>query len=385
MEILYQIQDQLLAETDLSFKRYLYSSIDWNDRLISIAGARGVGKTTLMLQYIKENKKGKEMLYASVEHLYFSRSTIVDLADEFYKYGGETLLLDEIHQYPDWSRELKVIYDSYPRLKVVFSGSSVLEVSQGNADLSRRVIPYELRGLSFREYLNFTQGCDLPVLGLEDLPHADPKVDRPLLHFKNYLKKGYYPFFQEDNYMVRLQGVINKVMDVDLVKFMDLKPHTANKLKRLLSLVGENVPFKPNMAKLAELTDISRRLLPEYFSYMERAGLIRMLHLQGKSIRTLGKADKLFLNNPNLSYAIVSDPEIGSLRETFFVSQVSAVQELYLAEQGDFFVDGKVYEVGGKNKDPGQLRDIKNGFLVKDDIETGYGKIVPLWYFGFLY
>lgn len=386
MEVLHKIHEQLLKATKVGFLRYLHAQINWKNRLISIVGARGVGKTTLMLQYIKLNKQKDQMLYASVEHLYFSNATLLDFADEFCNSGGKVLLLDEIHQYKNWAREIKVIYDSYPELQIIVSGSSILEINQGNADLSRRVISYELKGMSFREYLNFTQKKKYNAIPLDKI-HAKAKIDIdiPLKHFKDYLKQGYYPFLKEDQYHIRLQGIVNKIIDIDLVRFMDLKPHTAHKLKRLLSLVAQNVPFKPNMAKLSNLTEISRRLLPEYFNYMERAGLIKMYHTHGKSIRTLGKADKLYLNNTNLSYAISLTPDIGSIRETFFISQLSVLFDITLPPKGDFLINEITYEVGGKNKDNKQIKGVEHSYLVKDDIEVGYSNIIPLWHFGFLY
>jgi predicted AAA+ superfamily ATPase len=387
MEVLVAISKNLINQVDLKFKRYLYSKINWNNRLISITGARGVGKTTLMLQHIKENKKGTGVLYVSAEHLYFSTTTLLDFADEFVKTGGELLCIDEIHQYPNWSKEIKVIYDSYPTLKVIFSGSSVLEINKGNADLSRRVIPYELQGMSFREYLNFTLNKSIPAITIDDLLTHDPiQLETPLKYFQDYLAAGHYPFFTEGDYAVRLQGIISKIIDVDLVKFIGLKTHTGNKLKRLLSIVAQNVPFKPNMTKLASLTEISPRLLPEYFDYMEKAGLIRMLNTKGKSLRVLGKADKLYLNNTNLNYAITAQPDMGTLRETFFISQFPSSFHLELPNgKGDFIVNNMTFEVRGKNKKQEQLKGIENAYLVKDNIEEGFGNVLPLWKFGFLY
>lgn len=386
MEALIQINEQLLDSTDLTFKRYLYFTINWNNRLIAITGARGVGKTTIMLQYIKENQSRQKMIYVSAEHLYFSLHTLLDFADEFYKFGGKMIFIDEIHQYPNWAREIKVIYDSYPKLKIVFSGSSILEINKGNADLSRRVVPYILHGMSFREYLQLTTEQNFRVLKFKEVLEGEKiKLELPLVKFKSYLKQGYYPFMLENDYAVRLNGIINKVIEIDLVKFFDLKPHTGEKLKRLLSLIAQSVPFKPNMVKLSELIDVSRTLLPEYFNYLEKVGLIRQVNSFGKSLRSLGKADKVYLHNTNLNYALGQNPETGNIRETFFISQLAVLYDLYIPPAGDFIVEGNVFEIGGKNKTATQLKGIKKSYVVKDEIEYAAGNTIPLWHFGFLY
>lgn len=387
MDGLFSISKNLILRTPDKFKRYLYSNINWDHRLIAITGARGVGKTTLMLQYLAAHNQENSSLYVSAENLYFSSNTLFDFADNFVKIGGSRLCVDEIHQYPNWSREVKLIYDSFPQLQLVFSGSSILDIQHGSADLSRRVIVYDFKGLSFREYLNYTRETDYAVLSREEfLSNKLPDVKTPLKDFAGYLKAGYYPFFKEADYEVRLQGIMNKIIDIDLVKHLGLKPHTGQKLKRLLMIVAESVPFKPNLAKIAELTEISPRLLPEYFGYMERAGLIRMLNTQGKSLRALGKADKLYLDNTNLIYALSAQPNIGNVRETFFASQLAACGKLELPKsKGDFYQEGVTFEIGGKNKEQKQIEKLNDSFVVKDQIETGYGNVIPLWAAGFLY
>lgn len=387
METLVSISNNLIGRVPLEHKRYLFERINWNNRLIAIIGARGVGKTTLMLQYIAHQDDASGAIYVSAEQLYFSSNALFDFAAEFVQNGGRILCIDEIHQYINWSKEIKLIYDSFPQLQVIFSGSSILDIQRGAADLSRRVIVYRLLGLSYREYLNFRKGTDYKPIELSELLSGKlPEVNTPLQHFKNYLESGYYPFFQEPDYVIRLHGIINKIIDVDLVKYIGLKPHTGNKLKRLLMLVAEHVPFKPNLAKIAEITEIAPRLLPEYFEYMERAGLIRMLNKYGKSIRVLAKADKLYLDNTNLNYAISSNPDIGNIRETFFLSQIICTGKAYLpVDKGEFYIDGMTFEVGGKNKSNKQIAELDYAYLVKDDIEAGLGKTIPLWAFGFLY
>ncbi len=387
MEGLFSISNNLISRTPDTFKRYLFSKINWDHRLIAITGARGVGKTTLMLQYLAAQNTENSSLFVSAENLYFSSTSLFDFAQDFVKLGGTRLCIDEIHQYPNWSREIKLIYDSFPQLQVIFSGSSILDIQHGSADLSRRVIAYDFKGMSFREYLNFTRGTEFPVIGFENfLNNKLPVVDTPLKDFAAYLQSGYYPFFMEADYDVRLQGIMNKIIDIDLVKHLGLKPHTGQKLKRLLMIVAGSVPFKPNLAKIATLTEISPRLLPEYFGYMERAGLIRMLNTHGKSLRTLGKADKLYLDNTNLIHAISSRPDTGNIRETFFASQLAACGNPELpSTKGDFFQNGATFEIGGRNKEKKQIDQTNNSYIVKDQIEVGYGKILPLWAAGFLY
>lgn len=387
MESLISISKNLVNSVPEEHKRYLFDRINWNNRLIAIIGARGVGKTTLMLQHIARQAETKTAMYVSAEQLYFSSHTLFDFASDFIKLGGNILCIDEIHQYTHWSKEIKLIYDSFPQLQVIFSGSSVLDIQRGSADLSRRVIVYKLLGLSYREYLNFIEGTDYQPIGFEELLRAkEPHVETPLKNFKDYLQMGYYPFFQEPDYAMRLQGIINKIIDIDLVKYIGLKQHTGNKLKRLLMIVAEQVPFKPNLSKIAEITEIAPRLLPEYFEYMERAGLIRMLNKHGKSLRVLAKADKLYLDNTNLNHAISGNPDLGNIRETFFLSQVVGIGKPELPlDKGDFYIDGITFEVGGKSKSKKQISEISNAYLVKDDIEAGMGNTIPLWAFGFLY
>jgi len=378
--------ERIMEHTDLVFQRYLHKHINWNNRLIAIVGARGVGKTTLMLQHIKQHPEGKSMMYLSAEHIYFSMHSLTEFADTFTKQGGKVLFIDEIHQYKNWAREVKVIYDTWPKLKLVISGSSILDLYAGSTDLSRRMIAYHLAGLSLREYMELAHHIKIPVQSITDIKqHKKVKFETPIKYFGEYLNHGYYPFFSEGDYQTRLMNVINKIIDTDLVKHIGLNVNTGTKLKRLLGHISGSAPFTPNLTKLAELTGISFRLLPEYMGYMERGGLIHNLHHHGKHITVLAKPDKLFLNNPNLMYALHPQPEIGSLRETFFVSQMRTQHQITLPKQGDFLIDGTTYEIGGKSKTRKQLREVFNGFVVQDDIEVGHNNILPLWKFGLLY
>jgi predicted AAA+ superfamily ATPase len=387
IDLIYDANTRLLKATKLDFSRLNVIDINWENRLIAIIGARGVGKTTLMLQYIKKsNVKSTEMLYVSAEHIYFSIKTLTEFVDEFTKLGGKMLFIDEIHQYENWAREVKVIYDSYPDLKMVISGSSILDLKMGTTDLSRRLVTYELPGLSFREYLMLSEKINLPVLSISDvLTHNEVDLKTPLVYFKQYLKSGYYPFFKEPDYLNKLHNVINKIIDTDLVKHIGLNVDTGTKIKRLLGHIAANVPFKPNVTKLGEITGISLRLLPEYLRYMERGGLLHLLYVNGKSITALAKPDKIYLNNTNLSFALTENPDLGNIRETFFISMLAYKSMVSLPPQGDFFIDGRTFEVGGKSKKQKQLKGVEKGFVVKDDIETGYGNIIPLWKFGLLY
>lgn len=388
MEHLNSIYRDLLDKTDISFKRYLLEKINWESRLIAITGARGTGKTTLMLQKIIIDKQIQKSLYVSVDNIFFANHSIFDLAGDFYKYGGRYLYIDEVHKYNGWSQEIKNIYDSFPELKIVFSGSSILDIYKGFGDLSRRVVPYILNGLSFREYLEFETGKKYEIVSLEDIlsHNVNYNIESPLAYFKNYLKEGYYPFYKEKEFAIKLNGAINAVLEIDIPKYLDLKVATIEKLKQLLQIISESVPFKPNYSKLADIIGISRNLVPDYFTYLERAGLIMQLNENTKGIRALGKINKVYLNNTNLAINLSSkNANIGNIRETFILNQLRMINKVYSAENGDFAIDSIILEVGGKNKSSKQIKDIEKGFVVKDEIEHGFGNIIPLWHFGLMY
>ncbi|MFH2141637.1 MAG: AAA family ATPase [Bacteroidota bacterium] len=388
MEQFNDIYKEMLDNTSISFKRYLLKKINWESRLIAITGARGTGKTSLMLQKIKLDKLVQKSLYVSVDNIYFTNNSIFDMAGTFYKYGGRYLYLDEVHKYKGWSQEIKNMYDSYPDLKIVFSGSSILDIYKGFGDLSRRVVPYTLNGMSFREYLVFETGKHYKKLGLKDiLSHqVDYHIESPLAFFRNYLKEGYYPFYKEKDYTIRLNGVINAVLETDIPKYLELKVSTIEKLKQLLQIISESVPFKPNFSKIAEIIGVSRNMMHEYFSYLERAGLIMQLHDKTKGVRALGKVNKVYLNNPNLVYNLSeTSSNIGNIRETFMLNQLRMIGNVFAAEKGDFTIDDMVFEVGGKGKTDRQIKEAGKGFVVKDEIEHGFGNVLPLWHFGLLY
>jgi predicted AAA+ superfamily ATPase len=389
MKTLYQKFEILLQNTPTDFKRYLYEKVSWDSRMIGIIGARGVGKTTMILQHIKENLDNKKALYVSADDMYFGNNRLVDLADDFYKNAGEYLFIDEIHKYTDWSRELKNIYDSFPALKVVFTGSSVLDILKGSADLSRRAIIYKLQGLSFREYLKFFHDYDTEVYSLQQIIANEVKltnIQHPLPLFNDYLKRGYYPFGTESEMNLRLGQIIVQTLETDIPQYANLNVGTSRKLKRLLSIIAESVPFKPNFSKIAEIINVSRNSLDDYFSYMEKAGLIGQLRNETSGIRGLGKVDKVYLDNTNIIFNLVGDKSnTGNIRETFFYNQMRVMNDVISSKQADFVIDNYTFEVGGKNKQQKQIEKDDKSFVVKDDIEFGYLNVIPLWAFGFNY
>lgn len=389
MERLIEQFRRLIERTDTALLRYLHAKIDWNNRLTAILGARGVGKTTLILQHIKLHHHDRDTLYVSADDLYFSENSLFHLASEFYKNGGKYLFVDEIHKYAEWSKELKMIYDNFSDLHVVFTGSSILDVYKGSDDLSRRVLSFYLQGMSFREYLNMSQGLQLLAYSLEDIIANRVElsgIEHPLIYFKSYLKEGYYPFFREPGYYERLKNVINLTLETDIPIFAKMNISTAQKLKQLLYIVSRNVPFKPNYTKIAEMTGVHRNQITDFLYYLERAGIIAQLRNDAGGIRLLGKVDKVYLDNTNLMYAIGEQrPDVGNIRETFFFNQMRLNHQPFCSGVSDFKIDKYSFEIGGKNKTRKQITDMENGFVVKDDIEYGYMKTIPLWAFGFNY
>ncbi len=389
MRALYQKFETLLQNTTTDFKRYLYEKVSWDNRMIGIIGARGVGKTTLILQHIKENLDSKKALYVSADDMYFGENRLFDLADDFYKSAGEYLFIDEIHKYSDWSRELKNIYDSFPTLKVVFTGSSVLDILKGSSDLSRRAIIYKLQGLSFREYLKLFHNYEIEVYSLKQIVNNEVKltdITHPLPLFNDYLKRGYYPFGLESEINIRLGQIIVQTLETDIPQFANLNVGTSRKLKRLLSIIAESVPFKPNFSKISEIIGVSRNSLDDYFTYMEKAGLIGQLRNETSGIRGLGKVDKVYLDNTNIIFNLVGEKSnIGNIRETFFFNQMRLKNDVISSEKADFFIDNYTFEVWGKNKQQSQIEKDGKSFLVKDDIEFGYRNVIPLWTFGLNY
>jgi predicted AAA+ superfamily ATPase len=387
--ILYQYMNEMLSQTTQEHFRYLHKEIDWRARLIGITGPRGVGKSTMLLQHIKKANE-PQSLYVSVDNLYFNNHTIVYLADEFIKEGGKHLYIDEIHKYKGWSQELKQIYDVHPDLQIVFTGSSILDIKKGQADLSRRVLMYHLQGLSFREYLLLFHGIDAPVFTLNDILNqrvSIPNVAHPLPLFREYLSTGYYPFAIEPGFTQRINQVVQQTVDVDIAQFANMKPATTRKLKQMLAIISTLAPYKPNFENLAQEISVSKNNVPDYLVYLSQAGLLGILRDNTLGMRSLGKIEKVYIDNPSLMTAIASgNPDIGNLRETFFYNQMRVNHPMMTAsKESDFFISPYTFEIGGKKKGKKQIENVENGRIVKDDIETGHGIVIPLWYFGMNY
>lgn len=381
----------------LDFKRSLMGQIQWDARLIGIKGARGVGKTTLLLQYIKENLPiDTTTLYISLDNIWFAENKLSMLTETFVKRGGKYLFLDELHKYPNWSQELKNIYDDYPELKVVFTGSSLLEILNARADLSRRAVVYTLQGLSYREFLELKTGIKLPKLTLADLLQNHLQLAReingklkPLQYFEEYLKTGYFPFFQEvpSLYYQRIEEVINMTLEIELPLLRKVEVSYVSKLKQLLQVISESVPFIPNVSKLSERIGLNRNTFTTYLYFLQEANLTRNLYKDASGITQLQKPDKIYLENTNFQYALApKNTERGSIRETFFVNQLGYQHKVEYVEQGDFLIDQTyTIEVGGKGKTNQQVLGIPNSYIASDDLEYGTGTKIPLWMFGFLY
>jgi len=389
MEQLQATFHKLLRETSTTFHRYMYDRINWDARMIGLMGPRGIGKTTLILQHIKEQLASNETLYVQAEDFYFASHRLTELADAFVKIGGKYLFIDEIHKYKDWSRELKLIYDYHKELHVVFTGSSVLDIAKGAFDLSRRALMYEMQGLSYREYLELFHDIKFPVCKLQQLLQQEVEIPNgflPLQHFADYLQRGYYPFADGDINQY-IQQVVNATIETDIPQYADLSVSTARKLKRLLAIIAQSAPFKPNMSQIGGQLEVSRNNIADLCTYLEKAGLISQLRTSTNGIQGLGKVDKIYLDNPTLIYTLGNqNVEIGTVRETFFFNQTRSLMPVTVSPISDFLIESKyTFEVGGKKKKQRQLQDIENGYVVKDDIETGYGNIIPLWMFGMLY
>lgn len=390
MNALYEYQQLILSQINTSFLRYKYYELDWNRRVFGIVGPRGVGKTTMVLQYIKQNLSLQDSLYITLDHIYFSTHTLIDVADKFYKEGGKHLIIDEVHKALNWSVQLKQIIDSYPNMQIIFTGSSVLDIYRGVADLSRRAPIYDMQGLSFREYLVLYHGIQAPTLNLDDLINQRvtlPNIEHPLPLFKDYLKRGYYPFERiASDFSTNLMQVINRTMETDIPLYANINISVARKLQNLLVVIAESVPFKPNYKKLAEITSISRNDIADYIYYMERAGMLMSLHDTTQGIRSIGKSHKLYVDNTNLMYVLSPENiDKGNLRETFFLNQMRVKYPVTASQKADFEIGNYIFEVGGKNKNQKQLDNNPDGYIVKDDIEFGYRNVIPLWAFGLTY
>ena len=397
METLFLDFNRLLESTKLDFERYLRPDIDWDDRLISVVGARGTGKTTMLLQHIKSTfPDRKKALYVSLDNIWFTKKELLPTVHEFYTMGGTHIFIDEVHRYPNWAIEIKNLYDSYPDLHIVFTGSSILEIYKANADLSRRAISYHLHGLSFREFLELEYKYSTPTLILDDLlvNHIDiaSKIVSEIKiipAFRAYLEYGYYPFFKEGlkRYSMRLRNVVNVILENDLPAVEKIEYASIFKIRKMLMIVASLVPYTPNITTLSTQLEINRASVIKFFVYLQKAALVNLMLSEQKGMSSLNKPEKVYLNNPNLIYALSPEnANIGNVRETFFANQLSVLHKVATAKNGDFLVDSKhTFEVGGVNKGFAQIKNVEDSFLAKDGIETGYGNNIPLWMFGLLY
>lgn len=396
MERIYEISSRLTENLDAPLHRYLYDIIEWGDRMIMIKGARGVGKTTMIKQKCKE--KGVLGVYASLDLLFFNDHTIVELADYHYKHGGTHIYLDEVHRYPrpNWEQELKNIYDSYPGLSIVFTGSSLLQLNSKIADLSRRVAVYELRGLSFREYLNFTGNHGLKSISLSDVlynhSHLASKITSSIHvigEFEKYLKKGYYPFFMDSSeftYAQRVERLVLSVIDIDIPSVTSIEYETQLKLKKLLVVLAEQVSFVPNMTNLSRDIEVNRNQLMKFFTLLNDGAILRTLMDATRQPKRASKPGKILFDNPSVMQALGINNKAGTVRESFVASMLSTKGNLFAAKEGDFLLDRTyLFEVGGKGKGFNQIADKPNSFVIADNIETGFGNKIPMWLLGFLY
>ncbi len=396
----FEIQKNITSAINVDFKRYLYDKIDWSPRLFALVGPRGVGKTTLLLQNYKEHfKSPEECLYLSADNVRVAALGLYNTAVEFFKYGGKVLIVDEVHKYPDWTKEIKSIYDSFPRSKIVLSGSSRLSIIKGKGDLSRRILFYELKGLSFREFLELETKAKYPALSLNEILKDHVRIAgaicgkiRVLKYFKEYLRNGYYPFFLEgkEHYEERLNNVFEKTLYEDIPTLFGLKASSVPALKKLVYLVATSPPFTPNIEKISSQIGISREYVYHYIDFLEKAGIFSLVYPDKGGFKLIRKAHKIYPENPNLFNAIIGKEgwkeEEGAVREAFFVNQLKGIKKIFTSDRGDFLVDEKyIFEIGGKNKDFSQIGTGKNAFIAADGIELGDRQKIPLWLMGFLY
>lgn len=396
MDQLYILSERLVKNVSMQYQRYLAKNIDWSEHLIGIRGSRGVGKTTMMLQHIRHNKWSSQVaLYVSLDHMWFASHSILELVEYHYTHGGKYLFLDEIHRYRNWMQELKNISDYYPDMYVVFTGSSLLQIDNAIADLSRRCISYMMQGLSFREYLLFSNLVQWESFPLEQILNEHTSIAvrlnselHVLPYFAQYLREGYYPFYwaNKTTYQARLQHVISTIIDVDIPQAKPIEFETLYKAKQLLSALAGLVPYTLNISDLCKTIGITRNQLLRLLNLLERSSLIRKLYAEQSGIQSLGKPKKILFENTNLMYALSPSTDSGTIRETYFCNQLSLTHTLAMPNKGDIVVDNQfLFEVGGHGKGYKQIKGITNSWVVADDIETGFGNKIPLWLFGMMY
>lgn len=389
MDELYEYMQNQIQQINSTFKRYMYERLPWDARMFALIGPRGVGKTTLFLQRIKDEHKSNEALYVSLDHIYFASHTLLELASDFYKYGGKFLYVDEVHNYENWARELKNIYDAFPSLHIYFTGSSALNILNGEADLSRRAPIYQMQGLSFREFLCMRTNMSINPFTLDEILAGKAElteIEHPLVLFKEYLETGYYPFIHDASSNILVEQIVNATLQFDIPVCAKLSLETGRKLKKLLAAVAESIPFKPNASKLAKKIGVSRNSINEYLALMESAGMIARLRVAHASFAELGKVEKVYLDNTTIMNVLAGkNTNVGCMRETFFLNQMRVNNNVCASKESDFEIDGNTFEVGGKNKTGAQIKGISKAFLVKDNIEKPYLNTIPLWCFGLNY
>ena len=396
MQRLLENYNRLLGEELPSSFRYLYDTINWDNRLIVLKGARGVGKTTMLLQHISRSfEDPAKALYVSADHIWFANHSLIDLAEYHYMHGGTHLFIDEVHKYPDWQQEIKNIYDSYPRLNLVVTGSSMLRLEHSLGDLSRRCKLYTMRGLSFREYLKLEHIADWQVLPLEEIVRHHAQIAgrltgqvKVLGHFEQYLRHGYYPFFQEEGngFDERLQRVINTVLNEDIPAVVKVEYETVYKLKQLLAILSEQSPYTLNVSALARVLGTSTSQVMKLIDLLSQAAIIRRLFSKERSMKMLQKPEKILFDNTNIMYALSQEVDQGTLRETFFTDMLSYSHSISMPQKGDLMVDKHLlFEVGGRSKGYKQIANIPDSYVVADGIDIGFENKIPLWMFGLLY
>lgn len=398
MDTLFKKHRMYISQVTMNIVRDMMNKVNWNSQLVAIKGSRGVGKTTMIRQYIRQTYgvNAGEALYCVLDSIYFTNHSLLDLAERFYLMGGKHLFLDEVHKYPTWSKELKEIHDLYPKLKVTFSGSSMIQILNADADLSRRVLSYTMEGLSFREFMHFYKGTELPIYSLSEiLANADDicsevcRVCSPQKMFEEYLRVGYYPFYDgnETEYYSRIENVVNFIIDQEITEFCNVDPAYTRKLKAMLLFLSDNIPYDVNIAKLASYLELNKSTVLGYLNAMQRAELLHLIYTDNKSVTKMQKPDKILIHNTNMLCAFAQQHKIGTVRECFVVNQLSVNHTVeYGKTIGDFKVDGKLtFEVGGEGKSFEQIADIPDSYILADNLEFPIGKKLPIWIVGLTY